>query len=290
MFLHFTLSQYDGNIQISAIPRPVTKRQHSSPANCGVSRINLSEAVAKITNGPRSCTNPFLNGSLSITEDNHSDEMSDKIENENNSNQNFIANENKQENSFSRRRNDERTFFSFPINGNMTDNSNENAIDTVDTLIKLKEMDSDTEAVNNAQQLQQFDNKHSLFDIERANNATQSRSPQAEREIIVRNPFTSENIHKTVSETSLEQYSLQEIQGNSVKMDSFSRTLSRQSIPVAYSESTNSMNSNEIDLRRAMSCDSVNSESSVLMADLEHQNNPTPTVTGQLCVGLQYDK
>lgn len=285
-------SQCDGNIQISAIPRPVTKRQHSSPANCGVARINLSETVAKITNGPRSCTNPFLNGSLSITEDDNSNEMFDKIENENKSNQNFIASEKKQKNPFSRRPNDERPFFSFPINGNMTPNNSyedEDPVDTVDTLIKLNEMNSGTEAVNNAQQLQQFDNNHSLADIG-SNNATQSLPPQVERENIVRNPFSSGNLHKTVSETSLEQYSLQEIQGNSMKMDSFSRTLSRQSIPVVCSESTNSMNPNEIDLRRAMSCDSVNSESSVLMADLEHQSNPTPTVTGQLCFGLQYDK
>lgn len=250
----------------------MTKRQHSSPANCGVAQINLSEAVAKITNGPRSCTNPFLNGSLSITEDDNSNKMSDEIEN---SNQNFIANEKKQENPFSRRRTDERPFFSFPINGNMTDN------DTVDTLIKLNEINSET--VNNAQQLQQ------LSDIG-VNNITQSLSPQVERENIVRNPFTSENLHKTVSETSLEQYSLQEIQGNLLKMDSFSRILSRQSMPVVCSDSTNSMNSNEIDLTRTMSCESVNSESSVLMADLEHQRNPTPTVTGQLCFGLQYDR
>lgn len=269
----------------------MTKRQHSSPANCGVARINLSETVAKITNGPRSCTNPFLNGSLSITEDDNSNEMADKIQNENKSNQNFIANEKKQKNPFSLRRNDERPFFSFPVNGNMTtDHSNEgdDPVDPVDTLIKLNEMNSGTEAVNNAQQLQQFD-KHLLSDIG-ANNTTQSLSPQVERENIVRNPFSSGNLHKTVSETSLEQYSLQEIQGNSVKMDSFSRTLSRQSIPVICSESINSMISNVVDLRRAMSCDSVNSESSVLMADLEHQSNPMPTVTGQLCVGLQYDK
>lgn len=266
----------------------MTKRQHSSPANCGIARINLSEAVAKISNGPRSCTNPFLNGSLSIAEDNNSNEMSGKIENETNSNRNFIANEKKEENPFSRRRNDERTFFSFPINGNMTNNCNEDPVGTVDTLIKWNEMNSDTETVNNAQQ---FDKNHSVSDsFIGPNNATQCMSPQLERENIVRNPFTSGNLHKTISETSLEQYSLQGIQDNSMNMDSFCRTLSRQLIPVVCSESANSINSNDIDLRRAMSCDSVNSESSVLMADLEQQSNPTPTITGQLCVGLQYDK
>lgn len=286
IFFCILYSQYDGNTQISAIPRPVTKRQHSSPANCGVARINLSDAVAKITNGPRSCTNPFLNGSLSITEDDNSNKQSDSIENETNSNRNFIANEMKQENPFSRRRHDEKPFFSFPINGNMMQ---QDPVHTVDTLIKLNEMNSGAEAVNNAQQLQQFDSQ-SLFDIG-ANNATQSQSPQVEPENTVRNPFTSGNVYKTPSEASFEQYSLQEFQYNAVKMDEFKQTMSRQSIPVVCSrESINSMNSNESNLKRAMSSDSVNSESSVLMGDLEQQSNPTPTVTGQLCVGLQYDK
>ncbi|XP_055844034.1 uncharacterized protein LOC129910627 [Episyrphus balteatus] len=40
-------------------------------------------------------------------------------------------------------------------------------------------------------------------------------------------------------------------------------------------------------LQRAISCDSVNSESSVLLADLEQ---PTPEITGNLCVGLHCDK
>ncbi|XP_055912312.1 uncharacterized protein LOC129946221 [Eupeodes corollae] len=40
-------------------------------------------------------------------------------------------------------------------------------------------------------------------------------------------------------------------------------------------------------LQRAISCDSVNSESSVLLSDLEQ---PTPEITGYLCVGLHCDK
>lgn len=40
-------------------------------------------------------------------------------------------------------------------------------------------------------------------------------------------------------------------------------------------------------ITRAMSCDSVSSESSVVMADLE---KPRPLHTGQLCVGLQTDR
>lgn len=291
-------SRNDAN-KSSVIPRPITKRQHSSPANCGVARINLSDAVAKITNGPRSCTNPFLNGSLSISEDssnsNESPNDENEIENQNNSNRTYVIGESIQENPFTRRRNDEKQFFSFPSNGNIDDNNRMRTVDnsTVATLIELDESISTMEQINNAQQIQQFRNR-SLSDIE-TDNLTQSMpmamstTDKCENDI-VKNPFCSGNLHKTVSDTYLEQYSLQKIHSSTNQTHTFSRTLSRQSIPNACSESTNSINSSEIDLKRAMSCDSVNSESSVVMADLEQQNNSTPSVTGQVCVGLQYDK
>lgn len=54
---------------------------------------------------------------------------------------------------------------------------------------------------------------------------------------------------------------------------------SLQDKPTTYGDNTS--------FRRTISCESVSSESSVLISDLELQ---TPPVTGYLCIGLQYDK
>lgn len=67
-------TSFDANPSITTtsttgIPRPVARRQMSSPAAPtanGTQRmlINLSAATAEMCAGPRSCTNPFLNGSV----------------------------------------------------------------------------------------------------------------------------------------------------------------------------------------------------------------------------------
>lgn len=265
------------------IPRPQTKRQHSSPANCGIAHINLSDVVAKITNGPKSCTNPFLNGSLSISEDTNSNEMSIQL----NENQGKSTHVN-QKNPFSRcHRHDGLSIFSFPSNGNL-DESNGIAtsidsyaakIDAIDTLIHMSD-----QYEKNFKKIQE---NHKLTDVESNLKAGDSIVGSSKYE--AKNPFTIGNLHKTVSETYLEQYSLENIQTNSNNHshnNTISRTLSRSSIPNLNAQ--NSININETELKRATSCDSVNSESSVLLSDLEQQN--FPEVTGQICVGLQYDK
>lgn len=59
----------------------------------------------------------------------------------------------------------------------------------------------------------------------------------------------------------------------------------RNSSQVSLDSTVGSMDG--INLERAISCDSVNSESSVVLSDLEQ---PYTQITGYLCVGLQYNK
>lgn len=334
------------NKQSSVIPRPTTKRQHSSPANCGIARINLSEAVAKITNGPRSCTNPFLNSFHSISEDHNSNSSTLNDQNQyldssgsstsgcdgNTSIEagTYVVYENKlQRNPFARQRNDETSFFSFPLNGNIheaDDSDNKNIVsgggsatslvrvdsgqETVDTLIQLNEpcktdMIGDLLDIDNdVNQVQQNFRNRSHSDADGSEKNCTSVKQQQEHQQQQKsnedetstNPFVAGNLHKTLSDTYLGQYASNEKLNNvSNQTWSFSHSLSRQSTNTSnessvrsFSNSQMSMNLSDSDLKRATSCDSVNSESSVVLADLEQQT--LPTVTGQLCVGLQYDK
>lgn len=298
------------NDKSTVIPRPVTKRQFSSPANCGVAHINLSDVVAKINNGPKSCTNPFLNGSLSISEDDNSNSIDLNV-NKNQYNSNIIEQptqiitENLQKNPFSKRRNnDDISFFSFPTNGNILDgqstaNTNFEITDTIDTLIELNET---TPTANNSgiTLLGQLNNiphnqihTRSLSDTGSKHTLTSDIYEQSTTTTTT-NPFAG-NLHKTVSDTFLEQYSTQQ-KTQQLTNNTINRTTNRQSMQNSCIEQQQQVNSpqtpahlNGTELKRAMSCDSVNSESSVLLGDLEQQPI-MPTITGQLCVGLQYDK
>lgn len=108
------------------------------------------------------------------------------------------------------------------------------------------------------------------------------------------NPFVGGTIHKTVSDTQLEKLASTRTRSASQTW-SFGRSLSRQAGTnvmngsINYKTTTGGSDATDApDLKRAMSCESVNSESSVILADLEQQI--VPSVTGLLCVGLQYDK
>lgn len=293
---HFT---FETNDKSAVIPRPVTKRQFSSPANCGVAHINLSDVVAKINNGPKSCTNPFLNGSLSMSEDGNSNSINLNVNSTqyNAVGQTQLVDEKLQKNPFSKRQHDDKSFFSFPSNGNIVDsrstNTNFETTEINDTLIELNETTttttttSGTEAnnigvtLNNAPYNQNHNRSHS------DSGSNTLKSDIYGQTATLTNPFAaSGNLHKTISDTYLEQYSTHKKQIT----NTFDRTPSRQSIHNSTNEQANSLQtpSNDTELKRAMSCDSVNSESSVLLADLEQQT--MPTVTGSLCVGLQYDK
>lgn len=107
------------------------------------------------------------------------------------------------------------------------------------------------------------------------------------------NPFSQKRLHKTASETYLEQYSVMKLnkttsssnvivnnKNNLSRHLSFNKSLSQQS-------SMDSTTTETQNIKRAMSCESVSSQSSVVISDLEQY---VPPVTGNLCVGLQYDK
>lgn len=130
------------------------------------------------------------------------------------------------------------------------------------------------------------------FDVD-ACNATDDNQGQLESdEQLETNPFVGSSIHKTVSDTQLEKLATTRTRNGSQTW-SFGRSLSRQAGPNMSSSYKTVGGSGDAAtdaprLERAMSCDSVNSESSVILADLEQQI--APAVTGLLCVGLQYDK
>lgn len=291
----------DGTKLNTAIPRPITKRQHSSPAGYGVSHINLSDAVAKIANGPRSCTNPFLNGSMAIPEDTYFNATEDGANQT--ATQVAVVQEKSQINPFMWKCH-KTSFFSFPSNIQSVNekllelNGGEGSTSIPTSLIQLNYVDvtnkySDSicadafENLGNSYQ-KQF-RKRSLSDTE-----TVESDSRAITDVLLTNTNEqpanlndSGSLHKTVSETYLEQYSMQRNRNGSQTW-SFGRSLTRHSASSKANGSLPGENTDTIDLKRAMSCDSVNSESSVIVADLEQQI--VPAVTGLLCVGLQYDK
>lgn len=146
---------------------------------------------------------------------------------------------------------------------------------------------SELDALASALQKQQFRNR-SMSDTE----ATEFELKHLGRQLAIQqaetNPF-SNTLQKTLSETYLEQYHWNRSRSGSQTW-SFGRSLVRNgSNPSVNGKSNVSLNSDasDIDLKRAISCDSVNSDSSVVLADLEQT---TPAITGMLCVGLQFDK
>lgn len=100
------------------------------------------------------------------------------------------------------------------------------------------------------------------------------------------NPFYPKRLHKTPSETYLEQYSLMKANASVNNSVTGKPILSKHpSLTKILGHSVE--NGDGVSIKRAPSCESVSSESSVVMGDLEQYSNP---VTGNLCIGLQYDK
>lgn len=318
----------------TVIPRPVAKRQHSSPAGYGIAHINLSDAVARIANGPRSCTNPFLNGSLSISEDTNAFATTiHELENELNDNSTLymVAQERAlttapQPNPFSRKI-DENSIFSFPAcatNGNETTfDVNEDNISGDDDAV-VGDGGSGGEGTTDNCALIHFDcvvddnNSHSsktanviensaeqpfcnrslsdtlALDNDACNVPGDTRELVDAEEQLETNPFVGGSNYKAVSDTQLEKLATTRIRSASQSW-SFGRSLSRHagtSVSGSNGHKT-TVGSNEVttdapDMNRTISCESVNSESSVILADLEQQI--VSDVTGLLCIGLQYDK
>lgn len=338
----------------TVIPRPVTKRQFSSPASCGVAHINLSDVVAKINScGPKSCTNPFRNGLLSHSADDNSNridfnETLNPYSGERYLYAQIIDEKSQMKNPFRRQQqhessSDDQPFFLFPSNGNINDSTLSTStgsydsaehIETTAMLIELNEDEEEEQAEADETIDDGDDNcneaneeKLKLLQIEtkardsstytkHTNNVNVTNSSPAHNrslsdtgsplpnapnnleQLKAMNPFNAaadQHLHKTVSDTYLEKYSLQK--SPSSPQPSLDHTSSRQSIDnnSVSSDPANNPSTpssvNESEMKRAMSCESINSQSSVLLADLEPpQTIDYPAVTGQLCVGLQYDK
>lgn len=344
----------------TVIPRPVTKRQFSSPASCGVAHINLSDVVAKINScGPKSCTNPFRNGLLSHSADDNSNridfnETLNPYSGERYLYAQIIDEKSQMKNPFQRQQHesssDDQPFFLFPSNGNINDatistsTASYDSSEYVEATPMLIELNEDEEGEREAEEEglavddkdgddgndncnEATEEKVKLLQIEtkagdsstfsshavsgtnsspvhnRSLSDTGSTLPNTSNnleQLKTMNPFNaaaSQHVHKTVSDTYLEKYSMQKLPSPSSPQPLLHRTSSRQSIdnnsvssdPANIPSTPSSVN--ESDMKRAMSCESINSESSVLLADLEPpQTVDYPTVTGQLCVGLQYDK
>lgn len=320
----------------TVIPRPVTKRQFSSPASYGVAHINLSDVVAKINSGPKSCTctNPFRNGLLSQPDDTNSNRIgfNDTLNPYSGEASLYtqVIDEKSQKNPFRRQQHepsDDQPFFLFPSNGNIKDISSTVNYDSehTDTAAKLIELDEDeTEAVpemdngNNCRDKVNDEEVQKLVQIatttsdsptfsndlthvtnspvhNRSLSDSGSKIPntnQSEQQLKT-NPFdAAQHLHKTLSDTYLEKYSMKKSPQHSHPIE---RTPSRQSIDTSSSnDPTNNLSTpsslNESEMKRAVSCESINSESSVLLGDLEPTQTVYPSVTGQICVGLQYDK
>lgn len=326
----------------TTIPRPVTKRQFSSPASCGVAHINLSDVVAKITGGPKSCTNPFRNGLLSHSSDesspNHRIDFNETVNPYSGERYLYaqIIDEKSQKNPFlhhSQRSNDQ-PFFLFPSSENVNNVTSTTPnrdggeyTEKSEILIELNEDDEEEAEAEHGKAVDGNGSKNVLADgndenkkdvklvqietatsdtidvansLHHSNNSlnhnrslsdTGSAISAADNvEQLTTNPFDSQHLHKTVSDTHLEKYSMQKS-----AQHPFERTPSRQSLDTSLSsEPANnpspSLSVNESEMKRAMSCESINSESSVLMADLVPPQTVYPSVTGQLCVGMQPDK
>jgi hypothetical protein len=112
------------------------------------------------------------------------------------------------------------------------------------------------------------------------------------------NPFLNgKRLLKTPSETYLEQFSMMRTNNNNssasstvntkpsplCKHPSLNKILQSSQPLFDNSESTQSLSS----IKRALSSESISSESSVVMSTLERT---VPPVTGNLCIALQYDK
>lgn len=286
----------------------------SSPAG-SPTPINLSDAVAKITNGHRSCTNPFLNGTASISEQEISSETSasDQIDQPVSFWSETIFTVEK-EKSIYQCTADVTKAFQVKSDEKPKPNGNELPL----TVYEFSRKCSDS-SLSNA-----FENNFVTCGATNFRNRSLSETEMLEpldntkEDIILpsnsdsTNPFRN-NLQKTLSETYLEQYLMNQRNRSASQTWTFGRSLSRQGSNSSLTRSQFAIGKENSDanLIRAMSCESVNSESSVVLGKFYFSILPriltlnnvflfvaftnlddleTPAVTGMLCIGLQYDK
>lgn len=142
---------------------------------------------------------------------------------------------------------------------------------------------------NEASDLNSFNEDHQMSSLTTAAPLSSSFST---------NPFLNgKRLLKTPSETYLEQFSMMRAKNNCTspsptmnnkstqlcKHPSLNKILQSSQPLFENSESTQSLSS----IKRALSSESISSESSVVMSTLERT---TPPVTALLCIALQYDK
>ena len=106
-------------------------------------------------------------------------------------------------------------------------------------------------------------------------------------------PHPHKRLHKTPSETYLEQYSMMKTTSTSPTSITYNNKFAQLSKHPSLTKILNSQplfehteSLHSLTIKRAMSSESVSSESSVIISDLQAD----PPKTGNLCVALQYDK
>lgn len=287
----------------------------SSPAGI-ITPINLSDAVAKITNGQRSCTNPFLNGSASITEHDNSSETAAQVDQSVPLWSETIFTVEKEKSLYTnvakafQVKTDDKTKVDstehlqsiFNFDTKCLDSSLSNAFEN--NFVSGPPTNFRNRSLSETEMLEPLDNNKSQIILSTNNDST--------------NPFRN-NLQKTLSETYLEQYSMNQRNRSASQTWTFGRSLSRQGSNTSLTRSQFAIGKENSDanLIRAMSCESVSSESSVILGklccwssftrsselisnfsilfyiffiNLDDLEQPTPAVTGMLCIGLQYDK
>lgn len=241
----------------------------SSPAGT-LTPINLSDAVAKITNGQRSCTNPFLNGSASITEQDNPTETAatDQVDQSIPFWSETIFTVEKEKSLYECSTNIAKAFqvkteekpktdgneylqSIFNFNTKCLDSSMSNAFENN----FVGPINFRNRSLSETEMLEPLDNTKSQIILSTNNDST--------------NPFRS-NLHKTLSETYLEQYSMNQRNRSASQTWTFGRSLSRQGSNSSLTRSQFAIGKENSDanLIRAMSCESVSSESSVILGNL----------------------
>lgn len=325
----------------SAIPRPLTRRQHSTPTTSTSTPINLSTNLFNISKLPRLCTNPFLNGtietSLTTNAPNSAPPISEQKfditqnpirqsisqqQNTNNINNPFIfgpasappEHEHYNTNhhfSFSSRNNSKEQYSISEETENDVENDEKSSTSKLLTEEDDVFVEKTTLTLINEKE-HQYSNDNSYFfnllttlnrdDYSSSKIITQQSRARSlsetefftnqNRKIIDSenhtnsNPFVKTKLHKTLSENYLEQYN------NGIKLikngykNSMKSENSIKSLGSNCSIENGIVNDDNL-VQRAVSCESMTSQSSILLSDLE---NPAPITTGYLCIGLQYDK
>lgn len=308
-----------------AIPRPVTRRQLSTPVSSSPFSplLNVPGSMHKKNCAKKSMsTNPFLNGSLDSTADNQV--MMGELEAvnpfaERKISGEFISEANKVEKES--HVSDIFTFDTTKINELLLmeeeNTTVKNALlEAEGSIRKLESVTLDDR--KHRQDYEEFLRRQNEVNWNKVRESSKKKNPpirnrslseteasgkkllQPDTQEQPTNPFASESsvvLHKTASENYLQQYTGQVMGIRSTRAmqnawglskEKTKRTICGSQSSISESEASTII-SNE-NLYRAVSCESVSSQSSVVLADLEEPPPTVSTVTGYLCIGMHTDK